>query len=148
MLTNYIICLEMQLDSESNWSSSFATAGQFFLIIIAFAIVLFLAYFSTRWIGSMKMGARRNSSLKIVSTMPLGGSNSLQVVKVGERYFLIGVSKENITFISEVSKDDISEIEVEKVKLPFEKYFQDCFSKFKNVGTNDGADKNDKTDEK
>ena len=132
MFSDYIICLQSQIDSESNWSSTFGMIGQFFLLIIVFAIVLFLAYFSTRWIASVKMGQRKNTMMKIISTMPIGGTNSIQIIQVGERFFLIGVSKDNISYLTELTDVNISQIENNQVKLPFEKYFSEYINKLKN----------------
>lgn len=134
MFFEYIICLQSQIDirSESDWSSTFGMIGQFFLLVIVFIAIIMLAYFSTKWIASFRMGMRKNSAIKMISSMPLGGSNSLQLIKVGERYFLIGVSKEQITYIAEIDDIDVSvEQNVSSPKFPFEKYFQDYFNKNK-----------------
>ncbi len=139
MFFEYIICLQSQIDSESDWSSTFGLIGQFFLLIVVFVGILFLAYFSTKWIASAKMGLRKNNFISIVSTLPVGGSNSVQLIKAGERYFLIGVSKEKITYITEIDENDVPKYESEQVKFPFEKYFQEYFNKNKD---------NDKKDEK
>ena len=109
MPLNYIIYLQSQIDSESDWSSTFGMIGQFFLLIIVFGIILFLAYFCTKWIASVRMGARKNGFMKLISSMPVGGSNSVQLIRVGEKYFLIGVSKENITYLTEICDIDIPE---------------------------------------
>ena len=133
MSLDYIICLQSQ-SGERDWSSTLGMIGQFFLLIIVFGVILFLAYFSTKWIASARMGARNNSVLKLISSMPVGSGNSIQLIKVGEKYFLIGVSKENVTYITEVDNDDIPSDNIEKPKFSFEKYFRECYNKFK---TND-----------
>ena len=130
MSLDYIICLQSQ-SGERDWSSTLGMIGQFFLLIVVFAIVLFLAYFSTKWIASMRMGVRNNSVLKLISSMPVGGGSSIQLIKVGEKYFLIGVSKENITYITEVDSNDITYDNVEKPKFSFEKCLKECYNKFK-----------------
>ena len=138
MFFKYIICLQSQIDSESDWSSTFGMIGQFFLLIVVFAVILFLAYFSTKWIASSRMGLKKNSFIKLIFNMPLGAGNSVGVIKVGERYFLIGISKENINCIAEIDGNEIPDSENETVKFPFEKYFQEYFNKNK---ANDKKDK-------
>ncbi len=131
MFYNYIIFLQSQIDTESNWSSKFGI-GQFFLFIVVFAIILFFAYFFTKWISSVKTGGKNNGFFKVIVGMPLGGSNSLQLIKAGERYFLIGISKENVTYIAEIDKNDVPEYSDKKIDFPFEKYFHEYFDKLKN----------------
>ena len=92
MSLDYIICLQSQ-SGERDWSSTLGMIGQFFLLIIVFGVILFLAYFSTKLIASARMGARNNSVLKLISSMPVGSGNSIQLIKVGEKYFLRVVSK-------------------------------------------------------
>jgi len=137
MLYRYIICLQSQLSGESDWSSGFQMIGQFFLLIIVFAFVLFLAYFSTKRLAAFKTGMRKNDFMKVVSVVPVGGGNSVSLLKVGERYFLLGVSKERIVCISEIDGKDIPEIKEEEIKLPFEKYFQEYFKKKNNSDDNE-----------
>lgn len=143
MSFDYIICLQSQ-SGENNWSSTLGMIGQFFLLIIVFGVILFLAYFSTKWIASVRMGARKNNFLKLISSMPIGGGSSLQLVKAGERYFLIGVSKENVTYIAEIDSNDIPKEEAEKVKFPFEKYFHEYYNKFKTNNDKEGSKKDEK----
>lgn len=145
MLPDYIICLQSQIESESNWSSAFGMIGQFFLLIVVFVAILFLAYFSTKWVASMRMGARKNDFMRLISSMPVGGNNSVQLIKVGEKYYLIGVSKENITYLTEITDINIPENLPGKNNFSFEKHFQDCFKRFKtNYNEKDDKEENEK----
>jgi len=143
MSLDYIFCLQSQ-SGEGDWFSILGMIGQFFLLIIVFGVILFLAYIFTKWFASIKMGARNNSFLKLISSMPVGGGNSVQLIKVGEKYFLIGVSKENITCITEIDSNDIPSDDAEKPKFSFEKYFQECYNKFKTNNEKEGSKKDKK----
>lgn len=155
-MLNYIICSQSQIISESGWSSSFQMIGQLVLLIVVFAAILFLAYFSTKKIASFKLGTGRNNFFKIVSSLPLGGTNSIQLVKAGERYFLIGVSKEKIVCIAEFQAEDISDFDADNVKPSFQKYFDNFLNKNKNNELNksnnnefdDNKPDNDKSNDK
>lgn len=75
--------------------------------------------------------------------MPVGSGGFVSLVKVGKKYFLIGVSKESINCIAEIDSGDIPEDTEEKPKFSFEKYFQQCYNKFKTNNEKEG-DKGDK----
>ncbi len=136
MFFDYIIFLQSQIDisNGNNWSSTFEMLGQFFFLIVIFAAILFLAFFSTKKLASFKMNGRGGAGMKIIETMAVGSQNSVQLIKIGKKYFLIGVSKENISFLAEINECDIpvrEEKEKKTEKFPFEKYLQDYFGKRK-----------------
>ncbi len=109
------------LQANSGWSSSQGTLGQLFVIVASFVFILVLAAYTTKWVASARNFTQRKSYLKVVEGVSLGLQAGLQLVKVGERYFLLGVTKEQITFIAEIPKDEIP-LQPEAVKIPFEKY--------------------------
>ena len=116
--------------------------GQFFFVIIAFVIVIILAYYSTRWIASAKM-SRKGGNLNLIESMSMGQQGSLQIVKVGSRYLLIGVTKDNISLVSEINEGDIDkEIRPQILNTSFEKYFNGIFNKKDSADKQNGAGRN------
>lgn len=83
--------------------------GQFFSIIVLVAIVGLLAYLSIRLLSASrnmgKYGANRN--LQIIEGLGVGIQSSVQIIRSGDKYFLIGVTKEKITFLTELDKDSV-----------------------------------------
>lgn len=135
MFFDYIIFLQSQIDigKGNNWSSTFEMLGQFFFLIVVFVAIIFLAFFSTKKLASFRLNSR-GAGMKIVETLAVGTHNVVQLVKIGKKYFLIGVSRENISFLAEIDECDIpvqEEKEKRTEKFPFEKYLQDYFGKRK-----------------
>ena len=93
--------------------------GQFSLIlsligsILLFALVLFLAWFCTRWIGK-RFGLRTvagGSKIRILDRMVLGTDRSLVVVRLEDRVWLLGVTAHHISKIEELDSEQFPEEE-------------------------------------
>jgi flagellar protein FliO/FliZ len=114
-----------------NWSDFFSTMGQVFSLLIIFMGVLFLAYYSTKMIASARHYGRKNSNIHFIENFSMGQNSHLRLVKVANKTILIAVSKENITFITEVDEDQLNDEEKTDTvsnKTKFDKYFN-IFSK-------------------
>jgi len=98
---------------------------QFFVVMLALVFVLFLAYYASRVMGrgSARVGGRQRN-LKIVEAIAVGPQNTLQIVQAGDKYFVVGVSRQGIVKIGEVDGDSINTEEPSRPSLdnPFEKY--------------------------
>lgn len=134
MFIDYIVALQYNLDNikENNWSSTLGMLGQLFFLILIFVFILFLTYYSTKWVSTLRFKTRNSKNIKIIESTSVGVQNTIQLIQVGEQFFLIGVTKESITFLSELTgKFDKEENEEQKNRVPFEKYMQEFFDKRK-----------------
>ncbi|PKM95722.1 MAG: hypothetical protein CVU84_02655 [Firmicutes bacterium HGW-Firmicutes-1] len=99
--------------------------NQYFQIvyILILCVVIFVgAYYSSRLLGNYQLKRTKLSNLKIVEVISVGPQKTIQLVKVGNDYVLIGVTKDRITFMKEVSADhiDLSILQsVTNESLPF-----------------------------
>ncbi len=78
------------------------------IIILFFAILYGGYYFSTR----MRTGGIKNfksGGLKVLQGLFIGPNQSLQLVKIYDRYVVLGVTKDRISLIMELSEEDITE---------------------------------------
>lgn len=74
----------------------------FFVFVIVFGSIIFLAYISTKFIGSKSGRAMKGKYINIIETVSLGIEGRLHLVKVGEEFVLISVSGKNIQLLSKV----------------------------------------------
>lgn len=80
-------------------------------MLVVVAVVVALAYFFTRyvvgggWAGSMGMG-RKNMGLTVLAQTPMGKDQRLAVIQVGERYFLVGLTPQNISMLAELTEEE------------------------------------------
>jgi len=100
---------------------------QFITVIVLFFVVLWAAYMSTKYLGNLQMHKGNGSNLKIVEVLPVGPQKTLQLIRIGSEYMVIGVSKDHITFVQSVDESKLTFSEDDKV--PFSTYMKKFVSK-------------------
>lgn len=76
-------------------------------LVILLIIILIAAYYVTRLIGGIKLGQMKTSNFQVIDTYRISSNKVMQIVKVGNRFVLIGIGKDTITFITELSEDEV-----------------------------------------
>lgn len=115
---------------------------EFVTVTLIFLLVLALTYFTTRWIGGYQKKQMSAGNIKIIDSYRLSNSKILEVVKCGDKCFLVAVCKDTITTIGEVDADTF-DLREEAKKTDGEN-FGSVFSRFK---INKKDKEEDKTDE-
>ena len=84
------------------------TIGQLVRLVAAFVIVLFLAYYITRFLGaSGRLSRARGANIKVLEATSVGQAGSVQLVRVGQKVLLLGVTKEHISVLTEMTEDEL-----------------------------------------
>ncbi len=106
---------------------SLATAGskelQALFLLVLFAIVITAAYYVTHFIAKFQKGKFQGKNLEIIEAISVGTQKSVQLVRVGKEYIVIGVSKNEINMLKTLGEDDIvikDEVDYQGV-IPFRK---------------------------
>ncbi|MCF8018479.1 Flagellar protein [Petrocella atlantisensis] len=111
---------------------------QFITVIILFFVILWAAYFATKFLGNLQMNKSNGSNLKIIEVIPVGPQKTLQLIRIGSEYMVIGVSKDHITFIQSVEESKLTFSEDHKV--PFSAYMKKFASKHHDSNNKIGED--------
>lgn len=98
-------------------------------LLILFALILAACVVTTRFVAGRQMQRGKNSNFKPLETYQIAQNRYLQLVQVGTRYFVISVTKENVSFIAEMKEDEITIRE--DSGLGVQKSFKDILSEFK-----------------
>ena len=80
---------------------------QFLTVILVFVLVLAITYLTTRFVGNYQKARSVNRNFEVIETYRITNGKYLQIVKIGEKYVVIGIGKDNVTSICELSADDI-----------------------------------------
>ncbi|MCG8483980.1 MAG: flagellar biosynthetic protein FliO [Clostridia bacterium] len=80
-------------------------------IIVALPIVLILAYMSLKLSRSYMNNMKKNTNIKVIETVPIYHKVAISIVKVGQKYYVLGVSDQNVKTISELSAEEIEDIQ-------------------------------------
>lgn len=105
----------MYLTSTMNTVDNFL---QFIAVIFIFVAILVAAYFVTRWIGTAGMSQYQNKNIRIIEGCRVGQNKMVQIVKVGNKYFVLGIGKDEISCLGEVKEEDLAITEDEIKPLP------------------------------
>lgn len=119
-------------------SSTGESIFQLIVVLVCFVIVLAMTYFTTRWIAGYQKTQSINKNLAVSETLKLTTDKYVQLIQVGkDRYFVIAVGKNEITFLGEISQDELKEIpDTSKENIPtIQGDFNDILNKFKNHNT-------------
>ena len=83
---------------------------QFLTVILVFVLVLALTYLTTRFVGNYQKARNVNRNFEVIETLKITNGKYLQIVKIGEKYVVIGIGKDNVTAVCELSADDIKPV--------------------------------------
>ena len=79
---------------------------QLIAALFAFVLVLALTYFVTKWIA--KSGAMQSrANIKVIETYKIAPSKYIQIIQIGKKQYAIGVTKEQITYLTELTEDQL-----------------------------------------
>ncbi|MDD6208159.1 MAG: flagellar biosynthetic protein FliO [Clostridiales bacterium] len=80
-------------------------------MLVVFLLILVAAYYTTRIVGKNQSGFNGNRNLKVLETCRVSPNIVIQIIKAGDKYLLIGVSKERVTFLTELSEKELNHTE-------------------------------------
>ena len=80
---------------------------QFLTLLIIFAFVIAVTYFTVRWISKVQQGQSKCSNIEIIETKRITNNKYLQIVRSGDKYMLIGIGKDEISMITELNEDEL-----------------------------------------
>ncbi|MDR1663301.1 MAG: flagellar biosynthetic protein FliO [Clostridiales bacterium] len=106
------------------------TAGQFLYILLLVAFVAVLAYFSTKLLAMSRGGKFRSTkrNLEVIESIGVGAQSVVQIVRAGEKFYLIGVTKESVSLLAELDAETL-DIDERSGGLP-EKAFSNILKRF------------------
>jgi flagellar protein FliO/FliZ len=103
-----------------DWSNSWGMIGQFFYILLMLAIVSILAWVSAKLAASVKKGRVRGRRLELIESLHLNQQACLNVVRAGDKWYLLGSTKENVSLIAELTREEVEIASGEGAKTIFE----------------------------
>lgn len=93
--------------------------------ILIFVLILVACYYTTKWIGKSNFANRSVKNIAVLETYQIAPGKVIQIVKTGSKFIVIGVTKDNINMLTELSEDEY-EAQVNVTNQNFK--FQDVLS--------------------
>ncbi|MGB5944806.1 flagellar biosynthetic protein FliO [Paenisporosarcina sp.] len=104
---------EKEESSKSNTTEDTSLVVIIFKLIFYTLLILVMIYALIKFLALRQRKLQPNQAVKLMGGTPLGNNKSLQLVKVGEKVYLIGVG-DQVTLIKEFSEsDEINNIETD-----------------------------------
>lgn len=98
-------------------------------LVILLIVILVAAYYTSKFIGGIKLGQLQESNFEVIDTYRISPNKVLQIVKIANKYVVIAVGKDTVSYITEL---DETEVRL-KMSKPAEKYdFKKILEKLRN----------------
>ncbi len=112
---------------------------QLITLIIIFVLVLFLCYWTTRFIGGYQKNAFKSSNFEVIESFRISNNKIIQIIRTGEKYLVISVCKDTINVLTELSKEEVI-IQESKEDNSFSKILEKVNHKGRQGSSNDKED--------
>jgi len=95
-------------------------------LVLLLIVILVAAYYTSKFVGGIKLGQIKNSNFKVIDTYRISPNKLLQIVKIGNKFIVISIGKDTINFITELDETevlikDFNNSEKQSFKQVFEK---------------------------
>lgn len=97
-------------------------------VLVVFVLVLFATYYVTKWIGKSGVVSMQSRNIKVIETFKIAPNKYIQIVRLGSKYYSIGVTKDNISFLTPLDTEQL-DLENPDKSIDLTTSFQDIFSK-------------------
>lgn len=98
-------------------------------LVLILVFILAVTYITTRFIGRYKQGQLKSSNFQVIDTYRISQNKMLQLVRIGDKYIVIAISKDQITYMTEI---DETQVIFREDKTLDKQSFKQVFEYFRN----------------
>ena len=121
-------------------SGSLNSYIEFITVLVIFVLVLGATALTTRWISGYQKKQAGLCNIEIIDTARIGNNKFIQIVKIGNTYKVVALGKDEVTYLGDISEDEIHRPE----PVSFGDSFKSLLSKYnKNSISEDVESKDD-----
>jgi flagellar protein FliO/FliZ len=111
-----------EIEPKPTAVSWWSTLAYLLTLVAVFAVVVVMAYFTAKFIGSRFNARMATGGGRILENLPLAPNRSVCIVEIAGRVFLLGVG-ENVSLLAEITDDSTVENLRERNKEMFSQEF-------------------------
>jgi flagellar protein FliO/FliZ len=89
-------------------SGSYGSLGQLIGLVALLIVILVAAYYTSRLIGGIKLGQMKKSNFQVIDSYRVTPNKALQLVKIGNKYIVIAIGKDDIHYITELEENEVT----------------------------------------
>jgi flagellar protein FliO/FliZ len=77
--------------------------------LVIFFLILAAAYFVSRWVGNnQSLLGQKCKNISVVETFRLTPNKVISIVRLGDKYVAVAISKDKVDFLTEISEEALS----------------------------------------
>ncbi|MBO5176346.1 MAG: flagellar biosynthetic protein FliO [Lachnospiraceae bacterium] len=80
-------------------------------LIIIFVIVLVVCYYTTKFVAGRQLVQKKMGNFEVFETYAIAQNKYLQLVRMGNKYVVISVTKDSVTYITELAEEEVCQIQ-------------------------------------
>jgi flagellar protein FliO/FliZ len=101
-------------------------------VLVIFLFVLGITYYVTRWIAGYQKTHTAQGNLSVLEVIRVSNSQTVQLLRLGkDQYVVVGVSKDQMTLLATLTKDEVKELSEQDTPLAGSKKFSDILEELK-----------------
>ncbi len=122
----------------NEYSNSLNATGQLLYSIFVFILMIAAIIWASKFLRNKNLGFAKSQNLDIVDRISVGVGNSIAILRCGEGYVLISITKDRVEFMKDLNKDELTFFSKEDSQIA-NTSFSTVFNNFlKNKETNKG----------
>lgn len=106
---------------------------QMLTLLFIFIVILALTYFTTKFIAGYQKGKGVERNIEVIETHKITSNKYIQIIRAGDKYFAVGVGKDEIHMLTEIEPEKLRLASEEAAASPG---FKDFFNKAKHLREN------------
>jgi len=76
-------------------------------LLLLLAFILAAAYYTSKFIGGMKLNQYKDSNFKVIDSYKISPNKILQLIQVGSKYLVIAICKDTVSVITELEESQV-----------------------------------------
>lgn len=114
--------------------SSLDSFVQLIGVLLIFVFVLMITWLTTRWMAGYQKSHTSNKNLQIIESIRITNNKFISIVKAGEAYLVVAVGKDEINFLTKLTKEELTNLSFmeEKNEEIVPEKFEELLGKMKN----------------
>ena len=107
--------------------------AQLITVLVIFVLVLGATAWVTKWLADFQKTQNAGRNVQIVETTRIANNKFVQILKIGDTYKVVGVGKDTVTYLGDISEESLQNIpETVPKDTAFRSMYEKALQKLKN----------------
>ena len=89
-------------------AGSLESVARLITLLLIFGFVLFLTFWTSKFVGSYQKQKMIAGNMEVIETLRIAPNKYLQIVRVGEQYFVIAIGKDTVQTVGQLEPEGLN----------------------------------------